>query len=121
MSSLFYFLFPLLGFFSVLAIIPPARKLAIKYGFTDKPGGRKHHEDEVPLIGGLVIFPVFMIVGLIAGFDLPSYWSLFLALSLLLVTGALDDKYNLGVWIRFFVQITAATMIVLLGMRALKI
>lgn len=106
---------PFLAFAAVLAIIPPARKLALRYGMTDKPGGRKHHEDEVPLIGGLVIFPVFILAGLLAGFDFASYWPLFAALILLLVTGALDDRYSLGAWQRFFIQIAAATIIVIFG------
>lgn len=106
---------PFLAFAAVLAIIPPARKVALRCGMTDKPGGRKHHEDEVPLIGGLVIFPVFILAGMLAGFDFASYWPLFAALILLLVTGALDDRYSLGAWQRFFIQIAAATMIVLLG------
>lgn len=108
-------LVPLAAFASVVAIIPFARKLAIQCGMTDKPGGRKHHEDEVPLIGGLVIFPVFMIMGTIGGLDIHSYWPLYLSLFLLLLTGAIDDRYHLGPWVRFFVQILAASIIVLLG------
>lgn len=103
------------AFFAVLLVIPFARKAAIAYGLTDKPGGRKTHDDEVPLIGGLVIFPVYIVFGHFAGMDLASYWPLYAALLLLLVTGAVDDKYHLGAWVRFFVQFVAATVIVVVG------
>ncbi len=109
------YLAPFLAFLAVVLIIPPARLLAIRFGLTDKPGGRKQHEDEVPLIGGLVIFPVFMILGLLAGFSFADYWPLFAALILLLGTGAVDDKLHLSAWSKFAIQIGAASMIVILG------
>jgi UDP-GlcNAc:undecaprenyl-phosphate GlcNAc-1-phosphate transferase len=106
---------PFLAFILVLAIIPLARKIAIHIGLTDKPGGRKQHEDEVPLIGGLIIFPVFIGLGLLSGFSLSAYWPLIAALGLLLITGAIDDKFHLGAWLRFGVQIFAASLVVLAG------
>lgn len=115
MDFLALFIMPFMAFVAVMMLIPPMRLVAIRLGLTDKPGGRKHHEDEVPLIGGLVIFPVFMVLGLFSGFDIASYWPLFLALSMVLLTGAIDDRYGVGVWIRFFVLLGAASMIVIFG------
>jgi len=103
------------AFLAVLALIPLARKAAIATGFTDKPGGRKTHDDEVPLVGGLVIFPVYMVIGYFAGMDFGTYWPLYMALALILITGALDDKFHIGAWVRFFVQIVAASVIVVVG------
>ncbi|MFN3701023.1 MAG: glycosyltransferase family 4 protein [Alphaproteobacteria bacterium] len=104
-----------LGFILVAALIPVARALAFRCGMTDKPGGRKHHEDETPLVGGLVIFPVFMAVGVLAGFSIASYWPLYLGIAILLLTGALDDRYDIGAWARFFVQIAVASLVVVFG------
>lgn len=105
----------LVAFCAVAGFIPLARLAALRVGLTDKPGGRKTHDDEIPLVGGLVIFPVYMVVGHFAGMDFASYWPLYLSLCLILVTGALDDMYHVGAWVRFFVQIVAATVIVIVG------
>ena len=106
---------PLIAFVAVLLIIPTARELAVAFQLTDKPGGRKNHLDEVPLVGGLVIFPVFMICAMFAGFNFEAYWPLFAALSLILITGAIDDRFHVNAWIRFFIQFVAASLIVIYG------
>lgn len=115
LSFLDFWLPPIVAFVAVLAIIPTARELAIALGLTDKPGGRKDHEDETPLVGGLVIFPVFMICGMFAGFDFVAYWPLFVAITMILITGAFDDRFHLNAWVRFFIQFLAAGLIVIMG------
>jgi len=104
-----------LAFLAVLAVIPSAKRVALRADFVDRPGGRKMHGDPVPPIGGLVIFPVFMIAGILAGLDLKLYWPLFTALILILVTGAVDDKVHIKAWIKFMIQFVAAFMIVFPG------
>ncbi|MCB1562000.1 MAG: undecaprenyl/decaprenyl-phosphate alpha-N-acetylglucosaminyl 1-phosphate transferase [Alphaproteobacteria bacterium] len=106
---------PLLAFLAVAALVPLARIFALKADFVDRPGGRKQHEGAVPLVGGLVIFPVFMVVGFLSGFDLVLYWPLFAALTLLLITGAIDDRAHLTPWVKFFLQFCAAGLIVIPG------
>lgn len=110
-----FWLPPIIAFIAVIASIPVARELAIAFGLTDKPGGRKVHEDEIPLVGGLVIFPVFMICGMFAGFDFVAYWPLFVGLTMILVTGAFDDRFHMGAWVKFFIQFLAAGLIVIMG------
>ncbi len=104
--------FPL---FVVLAALPVARRAAIRFDFVDKPGGRKDHAEPVPPIGGLVVFPVFMVASLLAGADMDVYWPLFAALALILVTGAVDDYRHIQPWIKFMIQFVAAFLIVLPG------
>ena len=53
--------------------MPFARKAGLQCGLGDKPGGRKKHDDIVPLVGGLVIFPVFMVLAALYGVD----WSIY--------------------------------------------
>ena len=108
LASVFAFLF-------VVAIAHPARKLAIAVDLVDKPGGRKNHEKPVPPIGGLLIFPVFMIVGLMSGVALKEYWPLYIALIILLTTGALDDRFALHAWVKFMAHFAAAGLIVFFG------
>jgi UDP-GlcNAc:undecaprenyl-phosphate GlcNAc-1-phosphate transferase len=102
-------------FLVVLALIPLARVLALKIGLVDEPGGRKQHDDAVPPIGGLVILPVFMLAVIVLGGDLSTYGYLFIALVMILVTGAIDDFVPLHAWFKFAVQISAAALVVILG------
>jgi UDP-GlcNAc:undecaprenyl-phosphate GlcNAc-1-phosphate transferase len=110
-----WFVFPIFSFIAVLMLIPPARKIALRHGFVDEPGGRKQHKEQVPPVGGLVIFPVFIICAILAGVSLEIYWSLFAALTLLLVMGAMDDKAEITPWVKFAIQFLAAFLIVIPG------
>ncbi len=111
------------GFVIVALVTPVLSKLAIARGFVDQPdddkGGRKNHDAPVPPIGGLIIFGVFMTLSLIKGAHIETTWPLFVALSLLLVTGAVDDYRGINAWIKFSVQFIAAALIVIPGGAAL--
>ncbi len=109
------FLSALAAFLVVLALIPPVRLFALKIGLVDEPGGRKQHEDAVPPIGGLVILPLFMAAVLLLGGDLSVYGILFIALIMILVTGAIDDFVPLHAWLKFAVQLSAAALVVIFG------
>lgn len=111
--SLFFSAFA--AFIAVLALIPPARLFALKIGLVDEPGGRKQHDDAVPPIGGLVIFPVFMVAVLLMQGELAVYGYLFIALIMILMTGAIDDFVPLHAWLKFAVQISAAALVVIMG------
>ena len=112
-------LFLIIALALVLVFVPIVGKLAKRIGLTDKPdadqGGRKDHKGEIPLIGGLVIFPVFIGVSILAGFGFDQYWPLYSALSLLLLVGAVDDKVHLHFWVKFGLQFVAAALVVLPG------
>lgn len=108
-------LYPLLTFFAVLALIPVLRGKALRCNFVDAPGGRKQHDEPVPPIGGLIVFSVFMIATLAAGFMLSHYWPLFTALLLILIMGAWDDAFTIRPWVKFLVQFVAAFLIVIPG------
>lgn len=99
----------------VVVLIPPGRWLALKIGLVDAPGGRKQHDDAVPPIGGLVIFPVFMASVMLMGGDPAVYGPLFIALIMILVTGAIDDFMPLHAWLKFSVQLSASALVVVFG------
>ncbi len=109
----------LIGLFAscvlVLILMPFARRFAISSGFVDEPGGRKTHKDPVPPIGGLIIFPSFMIVSLCIGVVLEKIWPFFLGLSILLIVGGLDDRYHISAWKKFSAQIFVSFLVVLTG------
>lgn len=105
----------LVAFAAVVALTVHFRRVAIAVGFVDRPGGRKDHETVVPPIGGLVIFPVFVVLSLATGMDIAEHVPLFMALALLLAVGALDDHFDIRASIKFSIQFIAAWLIVVPG------
>ena len=87
------------------------RKLAFATGLVDKPGGRKQHLRTVAPVGGIAMFSAFFIGMTLIGIDLSHYYALFVALSLVLVLGVIDDAVHLSATIKFPVQIFAALVI----------
>lgn len=104
-----------LAFFAVLALVPVLGGLAPVLGLLDRPDARKNHEGAVPLIGGLVILPVFVAVEILGGAGLGENWPLYTAIALLLLTGAVDDRVHLHPFIKFGMQFAAAALIVVPG------
>ncbi len=88
------------------------RPVAITMGLVDKPGGRKRHNGEVPVIGGIAMF-AGMFAGLLL-FKSPIYSLLpiFVACSLILVIGVLDDRFGLPAFLRLSAQIAAVLIMV---------
>lgn len=108
-------MFPYLAVVIVALCMMPAIKFARFLGVIDQPGGRKQHDRAVPPVGGLVVFPVFMGLLVLAGVDLTYYWALFTGLAVLLIAGAIDDHFNLSAWVKFFIQIGVAVFICTAG------
>jgi UDP-GlcNAc:undecaprenyl-phosphate GlcNAc-1-phosphate transferase len=78
-------------------------------GLVDRPSERKRHVGNIPVIGGLATFFGVLVGALIYG-QLPPFTSTLLATATVLaVTGALDDRYDLSVRTRLLVQ-TAAVL-----------
>jgi len=106
---------PIATFFVAVAFLWVGKIVAMKFGFADKPGGRKKHDTPVPPIGGLVILPVFMIFSQIAGLDFIVPWPLIAGLCTLLIMGAIDDAITLKPWIKFFVMLWTCCFVVVFG------
>ena len=86
------------------------RPVAKSIGLIDRPGGRKEHVGDVPIIGGMAMFG-----GAIAGLILlhgPSEMllSIFVASSLLVLIGSLDDRFGLPASVRLATQVTAVLL-----------
>ncbi|MFN3828186.1 MAG: MraY family glycosyltransferase [Micavibrio sp.] len=96
-------------------LLPQACALARKANFIDHPGGRKKHEEGTPPVGGLVIFPIFMLMVLFFGQPDSSLYALFAGIILLLVVGGIDDRFTVPARIKFISQFIAAFIIVLAG------
>jgi UDP-GlcNAc:undecaprenyl-phosphate GlcNAc-1-phosphate transferase len=92
----------------MFALRPVARGI----GLIDRPGGRKMHIGEVPVIGGLAMAGGIAVAGLYMYASLRGFPYLITALALLVFIGALDDRYDLPASVRFMAQMCAALLMV---------
>jgi UDP-GlcNAc:undecaprenyl-phosphate/decaprenyl-phosphate GlcNAc-1-phosphate transferase len=92
----------------MFALRPVARGM----GLIDRPGGRKMHVGEVPVIGGLAMTGGLAVGSLYAHSAIQGFPFFLTALGLLVVVGALDDRYDLPPSVRFLAQICATLLMV---------
>jgi UDP-GlcNAc:undecaprenyl-phosphate GlcNAc-1-phosphate transferase len=99
--------------FSITAIFMFAlQPVSRKMGLVDLPGGRKRHDGNVPIIGGIAIF-VGMFSGLVIIPEASAVLApLFVASTLLVVIGVLDDRFTLPAAVRLATQIAAVLVMV---------
>ena len=88
------------------------RPVAIAVKLIDRPGGRKQHVGEVPVVGGLG-----MLLGMVLGMGLlpfPNWTSgtLLAACAMLVTVGLIDDRFDLSPWTRLSVQIAASIVLI---------
>lgn len=88
------------------------KPIAVDVGLVDKPNARKHHEGQIPLIGGISIFVAVLAASLLW---LPNTLELrmyLIASAMMVFIGALDDKFDLKVRIRIVGQIIIASLMI---------
>ncbi|WNO07866.1 undecaprenyl/decaprenyl-phosphate alpha-N-acetylglucosaminyl 1-phosphate transferase [Teredinibacter sp. KSP-S5-2] len=86
--------------------------ISVLINLVDKPGGRKLHSGNVPLIGGLCIY---LSVGLIAVLFVESvlFTRIFVVVGgLIVLMGMLDDKYHLSPGYRLVAQLLISCIFV---------
>lgn len=101
------------------------RKLALKYKVVDVPDKiRKFHSESTPLLGGVAIYSAFwLILGILLLFtnfihkNLSStvLLAIFLASTILVVVGVLDDRYGISPKIRLLITAFAAIIVIVGG------
>lgn len=92
---------------SIVALRPVANSVRL----LDRPGGRKSHVGDVPIIGGIAMF-AGAFAGLTLVTDLGQYFpSFFVASLLLVIIGVVDDKYHIPPLARVVAQI--ATILIM--------
>jgi len=80
---------------------------------TDLPDYRKRHGEEVPLVGGLAIYVTLICIVFASSAAGDLVWFI-ISTSLIVATGAVDDAFGLGPWLRLILQVIA-TFIILVG------
>ena len=123
MSSQLRFVLFLLGALILAAVVsfaatPLVKSLAFKVGAVDVPkDNRRMHKVPIPRLGGLAIFLAFMFsVLLFADID-REIQGILLGAVMIVVLGVLDDILTLQALPKFAVQILAAVVVVLHGVR----
>ena len=113
MSFLFV---PAIAFLLVVLLIMPLKKAARLGGIIDKPGGRKKHTQDVPPIGGLIIFSVFIFMCIYLDVvNIQKYWPLFTGLIVLMIVGAIDDQFQISPKIKLLFHVVVACLIAFWG------
>jgi UDP-GlcNAc:undecaprenyl-phosphate GlcNAc-1-phosphate transferase len=97
---------------TLLAILA-LRPIAIAVDLVDRPGGRKTHFGDVPIVGGLaMLLGIVLGGGLLPAPQAPA--AAFLAACSVLVTvGLVDDRFEISPWARLPVQIVAALILMI--------
>lgn len=104
------------AFSAVTAIIFLLQPFAARLGLVDKPtGGRKDHGVPIPVTGGIAIAVGTILPAVLLTPPDAQLIGLGVAAVILLVTGVLDDIYDIPWPLRVLAQVAAALAIVLIG------
>ena len=88
------------------------KPIAVDVGLVDKPNARKHHEGQIPLIGGISIFAAVLAASLLWLPNTQELRMYLIASAMMVFIGALDDKFDLKVRIRIVGQIIIASLMI---------
>ena len=130
-----------LSFFLAAMATPLSRRVALRFGMLDMPQRHKAHAEPVPLLGGCAIFAAvagpcllalalarfWSVVGIPAWLPeqfapyvrgiaerTPAALGILAAAAVLHVVGIIDDRKNLGAWLKLAAQAVVCTAVVLL-------
>ena len=111
----------LAAFFITLSAILVGAPIAHRLGITDTPNARKRHQGEIPIIGGAAIFMALALTGLFWGDANQSLitvngndalWVFMGCGAFLVITGMLDDRFHLGVFVRVLSEVLVAIAVI---------
>ncbi|TDL73774.1 undecaprenyl/decaprenyl-phosphate alpha-N-acetylglucosaminyl 1-phosphate transferase [Rhodococcus qingshengii] len=98
-----------------ILITPLVKKLAYKIRATDRPNKRKVHQTLMPRLGGLAIYIAFLAGVILLQPINPYSTSIIIGSGIIVISGILDDIYELSAKLKLMAQIAAAAIIVLYG------
>ncbi|MBQ8004263.1 MAG: undecaprenyl/decaprenyl-phosphate alpha-N-acetylglucosaminyl 1-phosphate transferase, partial [Oscillospiraceae bacterium] len=99
-------------------LTPVAKRIAHQIGAIDVPKDeRRMHKEPIPRLGGIAVFFAFLVsVILLVPIDLELQ-GILLGAVVIVVLGVIDDSVSLPAIVKLFVQIAAALIVVLHGVR----
>lgn len=116
----------LTSFGIVFALVPAARKIAVRIGFVDRPTHRKIHALPIPLLGGTVLY-IGVVLAMALFQERPSLMLTILTGGTLLVSiGLVDDWYKskgneFPVWPRIIVYLAASSVPLFYGIQIIGV
>ena len=103
----------LIAFLVTAVFILALRPVAYAVGLVDRPGGRKGHRGIVPVVGGICMFLGLLSVLPLLETPIHNQGGFLVAAGLLVLIGALDDRFDLPPSVRLVTQATAALIVCL--------
>lgn len=105
------------------ALTPLVKKFAVRINALDIPkDARKIHKKPIPLLGGLAIYLSFLITMILkAGPLTKSQTGILIGATIIVIGGLIDDLKDLKPWQKLAFQVTAAGVLVLFGVRIVRI
>jgi UDP-GlcNAc:undecaprenyl-phosphate GlcNAc-1-phosphate transferase len=101
------------------------RKIALRFAIIDVPDGdRKLHATQTPLLGGVALYLAFWsVVGYVARYTellTPhithrQLWGIFLATTIIIILGIIDDRQSVSPWTRIVVTALATVIAIASG------
>ena len=92
-----------------------ARKAAKRVGLVDKPNYRKRHQGLIPLVGGISVYAGICFTFAIADYYIPHARLYLGCAGVLVLVGALDDRFDISVKIRAVIQAAIAVIMMMVG------
>ena len=99
----------------VALVMPFIKKVAVKVGAIDVPGGRHIHKKVTPKLGGLGIFFGFLLGYMIFGEHSEQMNSILIGSFIIIITGMIDDICELKPWQKLIGQVVSACIIAFYG------
>jgi UDP-GlcNAc:undecaprenyl-phosphate GlcNAc-1-phosphate transferase len=101
-----------ISFIAVFGFVLVLRPIANNVGLLDKPGPRKQHLGNIPLIGGLAIYASITICSFVlTPFD--SHYKMYLiSTSFMVLIGVLDDYHDIDAKLRLIAQCLVGSLMV---------
>jgi len=117
----YYGLVALGSFLLTFVLVLLAIKYFPRFGLMDRPRKYGLKRDPIPYYGGLVAFFVFFLATVIFVDFSIQLFGLLAATFLIFLVGFLDDLFDISPMLRLFVQIIAASLLVVSGIGILSI
>ncbi|MFA6940930.1 MAG: MraY family glycosyltransferase [Clostridiaceae bacterium] len=111
-----YFILFFIAMVISFALTPLVKKLAVKLDIIDIPkDARRVHNRPIPLIGGLAIYISFTVMLIGTGIFTKEKLAILIGGTIILIGGLLDDKYDLKPVQKLIFQISAALVLIFMG------
>lgn len=105
-----------------LLLTPVVKRFALWIGAVDKPNHRKVHTQVMPRLGGLAIFgaflgAMFIVLPVLSEYHASAVRALLIGGSVIVLVGALDDRFELSPKVKLLGQLIAAGVVVACGLK----